>query len=282
MRRLFTAAQFRADGGTRDQLRYLLDKGRCTKMCHGVFGDGPAEPTPFELSLARMMAAKKPAWGMVAAQIYGFDGIEIHVPKHARTQRSLVDDAIYVINGYWCTSPLQTLVDLADLVDDDVWEQALESALFKKQVELGEVEALLPTLAKMRHHGVGRMRRVLARRPLGAAPTESLLETLMVQVARLVPGLPPPVRQYVLDDDGRFVARIDLLWPDLGIFIELDGEGHKGQPVYDASRQTDITATTGWLCGRFTWTEVRHHPTASANRLARLVAQAQQRPVTQL
>lgn len=35
---------------------------------------------------------------------------------------------------------------------------------------------------------------------------------------------------------------IDLAWPELGIFIELDGQHHEDQPVYDASRETAIVA----------------------------------------
>jgi hypothetical protein len=123
---------------------------------------------------------------------------------------------------------------------------------------------------------------VLALRPPGAAATESLLETLMVQLAREIPGLPPPVRQYyVYDEHGEFVARVDLCWPELGLFIELDGQQHPGQPVYDARRETAVVATMGWLVGRFTWYEVFHIPHATARRLAALVDQARRRPLAQ-
>jgi very-short-patch-repair endonuclease len=106
------------------------------------------------------------------------------------------------------------------------------------------------------------------------------LETLMVQLARTVEGVPPPVRQFrVVDEGGVFVARVDLAWPDLGLFIELDGEHHAGQPLYDANRETAVVAATGWLCGRFTWTEVAHYPRSTARRLARLIAQARRRPL---
>lgn len=278
LRRLFTTKEFYAQGGTPAALRWMVKTGVCVRLQQSIYADGDAEPSPFERSLGRMMAAKKPAWGMVAGELHGFDGIELHVEVNYRLRRELIDDAIYVIDSYWCTSPLQTLVDLAALVDDDVWEQALESALFKGEVRLDELTAWLPAMAKMRYHGVARIRRVLALRPPGAPPTESLLETLMVQIARLVPGLPPPVRQFrLVEEDGRFVARIDLCWPELGVFIELDGEHHEGQPVYDASRESDVVATTGWLCGRFTWTECRHHPAATAARLGRIVDQARRR-----
>ena len=119
---------------------------------------------------------------------------------------------------------------------------------------------------------------MLDRRPAGVPPTESLLETLMVQLARRVADLPEPVRQLeVFDEHGSFIARVDLAWPDLGLFVELDGQQHTGQPVYDARRETAVVAATGWLCGRFTWHEVVHVPTTTKRNLAALLQQARRR-----
>jgi very-short-patch-repair endonuclease len=102
----------------------------------------------------------------------------------------------------------------------------------------------------------------------------------MVQLARAVPGLGEPERQLVIHNEhGEFVARVDLAWPRLGLFVELDGQHHRGQPVYDASRETAVVAATGWLCGRFTWTEVVRHPAHTARRVAQLSHQAHRRPL---
>ena len=132
------------------------------------------------------------------------------------------------------------MVDIAPLVDDLVFEQALESGLFKDLLKLEELEDVVPLLTKSRTAGSPRIS-VLALRPPGAPPTESLLETLAVQMARVTPGVHEPTRQLVVEDgDGGFVNRIDLSWPDVGGFGELDGQQHKGQPVYDADpRVTD-------------------------------------------
>src|SRR5207253_4596048 len=102
----------------------------------------------------------------------------------------------------------------------------------------------------------------------------------MVQLARTIAGLPDPVRQLRIEDAyGQFVARVDLAWPDVGLFIELDGEHHKDQPVYDARRETAVVAATGWLCGRFTWTEVVRFPKTTARRVDTLAEQAHRRPM---
>ena len=50
-------------------------------------------------------------------------------------------------------------------------------------------------------------------------------------------------------------------------------------PVYDARRETAVVAATGWLCGRFTWHEVRHLPTITTRRLGAIAEQARRRPV---
>jgi hypothetical protein len=167
------------------------------------------------------------------------------------------------------------MVDLAATLDDETWEQALESALRKKLTSIAAIEAELLTMGASRTPGVARIRRVLALRPPGAPATESLLETLMVQLARDVPGLGPPTRQLnIYDRYEIFVARVDLCWPELGLFIELDGQQHKGQPVYDAIRQTRVTEVMGWRCGRYTWTEVVHFRAVTTRRVAELTGLA--------
>src|SRR4051794_37868078 len=108
-----------------------------------------------------------------------------------------------VVHGVPCTEGAQTMNDLAALVDDLVWEQALESALRMRLLAVDDLVAALPDLSAARTPGTTRIRRVLALRPPGAPPTESMLETLMVQLARRVPGLGPPTRQLeVFDEHG--------------------------------------------------------------------------------
>jgi very-short-patch-repair endonuclease len=51
-------------------------------------------------------------------------------------------------------------------------------------------------------------------------------------------------------ESGLFVARVDLCKPEIGLFLELDGQHHKDQPVYDARRETAVVAATGMLPGR--------------------------------
>lgn len=258
MRRLFTTAE---SGLTSSTLKWGVRAGQWVRVQRGVYAEGPEPPTQLDRERARALSSC--ARGALAGVLHRLDGVEL---DGRPTRRDAITPVI--VAGMPCADGRQTLLDLSLTLDDDRWEQALESALRKRLVTLDELAGVRAT----------RIRRVLARRPGGAPPTESLLETLAVQLERTVPGLGEPVRQHrVTWDDGTFIARVDLCWPELGRFLELDGQHHAGQPVYDARRQTAVTAATGWLCGRFTWHEIVHVPRATARRLAALVEQASRR-----
>ncbi|MEY2469971.1 MAG: hypothetical protein QOF21_2669 [Actinomycetota bacterium] len=284
MRRLFTTAEFLATGGTVEQLRWGVKKGSWVRAAHGVYADGPEPVDALTAEIARVRARDSFAAGLLATTLHDLDGAEA-APKFKLRRGELIAGALIDADGVRCTNGLQTVIDAAALVDDLVWEQMLECALrpIKKRrprlFKLDELVALLPTLERSRTPGVARMRRVLALRPPSAPPTESMLETLAVQMCRVTAGVPEPQRQVrVYDEYREFVARVDLAWPELGVFFELDGEGHKNQPKYDAARESAVVAATGWLGIRCTWTEVRFNPVATGRKLARVLDQARLRP----
>ena len=284
----FTAAE---SGMTRAQLRHGEATGRWRKIDRLVYRFGEEPVTLFDRCMSLVVATEGPASGAVAGVLHGFDSVELRAPdvtlpstashKRSGVRRRVPFGCVVQYGGIPCVSALQTLVDLAAESDDDTWEQMLESALRKRLVTVADLEARLPELGRQRVPGTTRIRRVLARRPNGASATGSLLETLFVQLRRLVPGSTEPLRQFeVRDEHGELVAFVDFAWPELGIFIELDGQHHLGQPVHDARRETNVIAATGWLVGRFTWDEIVHHPNATARQLAKLLDRARRRPLS--
>ncbi len=284
MRRLFTSADA---GMTESALRWGEGKGRWRRADRGVWAEGADALSDLDRARAAVLATGGVASHHLAGVLHGLDSVRLDgawvtVPPlgHGRRpevrRRALPPERVIQVAGVACTDGRQTIVDLAASLSDVVWEHALEAVLRKGLTSASVVRPM----ASGRSVGAMRVRRVLDRRPAGAPPTESLLETLMVQLARTVPGLPDPVRQCrVVNAYGEFVALVDLAWPDLGLFVELDGQHHAGQPVYDARRETAVVAATGWLCGRFTWTEVVRFPTSTARRLAALAEQGRRRPV---
>jgi very-short-patch-repair endonuclease len=151
------------------------------------------------------------------------------------------------------TDALQTLRDLTRVLDADHVERAMESAL-----RLG-----LVTESDLRHKPA--LREVMARRPLGAAPTESELETRMVQLLRTV-DVPEPARQYRVGP-----VRLDLAFPDVGLAIECDGKGVHASPValhHDRHRQNGLVGRGDWTVLRYTWSDVVEHPLDTARKVA--------------
>jgi very-short-patch-repair endonuclease len=275
MRRLFLSEEV----PTRAELRWGEQTGRWRRIDRGVWAEGSEKAAELDRARAAVMATGGLASHHLAAVLHGLDvvkldGTWVTVPPSGNgrrervVRRNLAPARVVTVAGLPCTDGFQTMIDLAPSLSDPVWEQALESALRKGLTSVAAFDDV-PTM---------RVRRVLELRPVGAPATESLLETLMVQLVRRVPGLPDPVRQYPVEEAH---SRLDLAWPELGLFVELDGQHHKDQPVYDSRRETAVVAATGWLCGRFTWNEVVRVPHSTARRLAALADQARARPLGQ-
>jgi len=265
LRELRTAERLRKESVSPDQLRWALKVGRWTVVIRGVYGRGPDAPSELDKARAIALQLGGVAVGLLAAALHAFDGAhfkqpEIVVQRNRGCRREGVrrvkqlPEEVVVVGQVQCLPASDTLHMVAGRVGDDLWEQMLEYCLRKKLVVRRDVEEW----AQGRSRSARQIRRVInARRGIDVRHTDSLLETLAIQLIRAA-GLPTPVRQYEVRDPGtgRVVARCDLAWPELGIFIELDGQQHKDQPVYDARRQTLITTITHWQCGRLTWEDV--------------------------
>jgi hypothetical protein len=94
-------------------------------------------------------------------------------------------------------------------------------------------------------------------------------------------GLPAPEVNYpILDERGREVARVDLAWPELGVFLEFDGkvkyegllrEGERASDVVvrEKKREDMICRLTGWRCIRVVWADL-YTPEQTAARIRRM------------
>lgn len=94
--------------------------------------------------------------------------------------------------------------------------------------------------------------------------------------------LPTPVPQYEIhDENGVLVGRVDLAWPEHGVFLEFDGREkyltyrRPGESVQDAvlrekRREELICAITGWRCIRIVWADLER-PGVVAMRLRNLL-----------
>jgi hypothetical protein len=94
-------------------------------------------------------------------------------------------------------------------------------------------------------------------------------------------GLPAPVPQFEVFDGGVMVARLDLAWPELGVWLEFDGKAkytkflRDGESPSDAvlrekRREDTIRRITGWRCIRVTWADL-FQPELLACRIRRIM-----------
>jgi hypothetical protein len=189
VRELFTTEDALRRGTTEATLRWGAKKGRWRRLIRGVYGLGPQQASALDVARAEVLRKDATARGRLAGVLHGLDSVVLGREPVRRDE--LPPKRVVIIGGVRCADGLQTLLDLAVVLDDLTWEQALESALRKGLTTIAAIEA-----AVARTPGAARIRRVLALRPPGAPPTESLLETVMVQLARNVEGLVAPTRQY--------------------------------------------------------------------------------------
>ncbi|WP_136051445.1 hypothetical protein [Microbacterium sp. K36] len=118
-----------------------------------------------------------------------------------------------------------------------------------------------------RFPGCGRIRDAL---PLARPGVESPKETEARLLLRSF-DLPEPAIQHVVSVDGRFLARVDLAYPECRIAIEYEGDGHRtdrDQWRIDIRRQRDLE-DRGWLVIRVTELDLRDGGGALAARVRR-------------
>lgn len=97
--------------------------------------------------------------------------------------------------------------------------------------------------------------------PLAESPPESRLRVLLV-----LAGLVPVPQFDVHGAEGRWLARVDLAFPEARLAIEYDGrEVHERPDVFvrDRRRQNDLVAA-GWTVLRYTAEDLRLRPYAVA------------------
>lgn len=90
--------------------------------------------------------------------------------------------------------------------------------------------------------------------------------------------MPAPVPQFAVRVDGRFVARVDLAWPDLRVAVEYDGVWHAepGRFARDRRRLNRLQAA-GWRVVFVTAEDLRR-PDELVARVAGALAAATVQP----
>src|SRR3954470_792756 len=123
MRRLFTAD---ASGLSTSALRWGEHTGQWRRLACQVYGDGPEPPSLLDMARAKLLASEEVARDDIAGLLLGLDSVVLldrprrrYLPPRQR---------LIVVEGIQCGNGIQTMIDLAAMLDDLRWEQSYESA----------------------------------------------------------------------------------------------------------------------------------------------------------
>lgn len=185
---------------------------------------------------------------------------------------SLDPGDIRMLHGAPLTGPAVTVLDMATVSSAEATLCIANHFLHERLTTSEELAAK----AAARRRRPGMLAGNLALR-LSDPRIESVGESRTVWLC-FQQGLPAPVPQLAIRDrTGRVFARVDLAWPEHGVFVEFDGRikygrllgpGQSLTEVIDAEkrREEEICRLTGWRCVRLVWADL-DRPVRTARRI---------------
>jgi len=206
-----------------------------------------------------------------AAQLYVFDrwhGDDVAFlvgrgKRHSRLGESVHSSGrigkrdVVTVDGFRVTSATRTILDLANIqVDPDRLRAAVDSAV---RLQLSAPEAIRRRLADLR--GSGRTGVRILDELLLDAGGHTMLEREFLRLIREA-GLPRPLTQAVFRNGKRTLARVDFLFPQWNVVVEVSGRLGHSTPTdraRDAQRRNELQ-DLGLRVYEFTWEHVTGRP----------------------
>jgi hypothetical protein len=196
-------------------------------------------------------------------------GLVVHESTRLETVDITTIDAIPVV------CPELMILELASLWPSvNFIERVIHAARRKRLITFQSTHETFDRLERRGLRGVGAVRIALDRWDPTAEPTESDMETLLLQILR-DHGLPEPVTQFIVRDEaGRFIARTDLGIPQWHITIEYEStqeHSNELQLARDDRRRNAIAGAGYWpLSARYADLKAGGHQlVAEIRRIAR-------------
>ena len=205
-----------------------------------------------------------------AAKLHGFDRfgweeLEFTVRRRRRgaffldatihTSLVLPQSDIVVVDGLRTTHPIRTIIDLAALrIREERLEAAVDSAVRLQLASLDDIARRLQQLRGKGRRGVRRLDRVLV-----TSGGHTFLERAFLKLVHDA-GLPRPIPQVEHRRDGVHIARVDFLFPDHGVVVEVSGgRGHSSAAdrAKDARRRNELQHL-GRVVLEFTYEDLMH------------------------
>lgn len=251
----------------RGAIRRRLERGEWVRMHRGVYRHH-AVPLTWE---AKARAATLSSGGLLshraAARLWGIEGftrarVEVVVPEgRQRTspgyllhQSRQFDLAAPRTRGGVATTGIErTILDLAAVVTPRRLGLVLDSVLRQKRTRWEAVAATLARHSVRGRNGCGPLRELLDQRYGSATPDSDWNRAVALLLEDA--GLLAPALEFEIRDQGRFVARVDLAYPDRLIAVECDSRRfHDADAAFEHDRQRrNRLVELGWRVFNITW-----------------------------
>lgn len=291
---LVTRADLHELGATSADIRRLLELGQLESLGRRTFGVGGVPLSP----VRRLMLACLDTGGVAgresAAWLHGIEGFDVgarpSVVVHKRTASYRteiaevhasswlpVDDTL-VVQGVPCLSVARTLFSLAAAVPilrSERVASAVDVAIRDGKASDAWLWWTLERIRRRGRNGVTAFEAILDARA-GGQVTESWLERELLRLLAAA-GIPLPVCQRRIERAGAFVARVDFLFEDLRLVIEVSGHRYHStrlQQAADARRRNELQLA-GYLVIEFTYDDLVRDPTYVVGRVRSARAAAQ-------
>jgi very-short-patch-repair endonuclease len=281
-------SQLRAVGLSDDTVDRLVASGYLIREHRAVYVVGHAAPTPLGRETAAVLACGDDVVlsHLTAARLHGLlrhdvpDGpIHITVPRRrhpvlegvvVHRTSNLPDYDIRDHEGLPITSPIRTLLDVAEQLEQDELDWAVDEAI---QQHMANANVLQRVAAEARGRRGASKLAAAARRHQGSGRTRSETEKRFRFLMR-DSTLPQPIFNHWM-----LGCEYDAYWPELGLVVELDSEqwhSAKTKIEHDSAKGAAAVAA-GLVVMRFTADQVWNGPLSVIARLAQAIARLQAR-----
>jgi very-short-patch-repair endonuclease len=272
-----TRAQMKSVGASRRQIERMVATGfvrRATPAVFVVRGHAPTWDQRLEIARAQAgersfvsCASAAVRWGMPRI---GAGAVEVTVPRGTPPPRRTIgrvhvtrlpidDRSVTMLDGVPISTPARTLLDLSARLGSGHLGECIIDLCHRGLLTLPQLSADLRRWSGPGVRGGPRLRRVIE--GCEDVPiTESFLETRFLALVREA-GLPLPRTQVPITVDG-FSYRVDSIWDDRKLIVELNGYGTHASRVQlgaDAERTARLQAA-GYEVLTFTFDHVLGRP----------------------
>jgi hypothetical protein len=174
-------------------------------------------------------------------------GTDLHRPVDYPAQ-------VVAVKGIPSTNPLRTVIDLAAVCPEPVFDDAVDRALASRLLTVTGIEAELGRLGRPGRRGVFAARDGLERRGFIGAPHPSVLESRALRLLQRH-GIEPLACEVKMGPDGRY--RVDILLAPR-VVMEVDGFAYHSDPeqVAEDKRRRTRLRLDGIILLDYTWRDI--------------------------